>query len=79
MSSPGLGSMRYIDSEKESYQPRPRTDGIEVPASPPSKIRICGMPFWLLLTVLGVLIAVAVGLAVGLGLGLGKEHKERCV
>lgn len=77
MSSPGLESVRYIESEKESYQPGPRRDVVATTGSSKQKKRLCGMPLWLLLTIIVVLIALAVGLGVGLGLGL--THQKRYV
>lgn len=78
MSSPGLESVRYMESEKETYQPGSRSniDGNN-DLQAQKRRRMCGMPLWLLLTVLGVFTVLAVGLGVGLGVGLNQQ--KRCV
>ena len=86
MSSPGLESVQYMDADKESY--RPGSYAYEHEHKPPpeserevkepegsQKKRVCGMPLWLLVTLVALLIALAVGLGAGLGVGLSKSSR----
>lgn len=68
MSSPGLESIPYMDTEKETYRPAQSGPAVTIPEQ--ERRRFCGLPLWLLITLLVVLIALAVGLGVGLGVGL---------
>ena len=68
VASPGLESVHHMETEKESYQPGPQSYGPDKGVENvrweerPEKRRLCGIPLWLFLTLLAVLIALAVGL-----------------
>lgn len=77
MSSPGLESVRYMETEKEAYRPGQHdVVGDEAGRQTQEKRRVCGLPLWGFLALLGLLIvALAVGLGAGLGVGLNNNKR----